>query len=67
MLLVLHFFFLKNKSDVSFVPRFFAMVKTQFGADIKIFHFDNAKELAFTNKCNEKRVLHELSCVVLSH
>ena len=40
---------LKKKYDVSvFIPKFFNMVATQFNAKIKVFRFDNAPELMFT-------------------
>ena len=39
------------------------MVVTQFNAKIKVFRFDNALELAFTNFFNDRGVLHQFSCV----
>ena len=43
-------FLLKQKFDVGIViPKFFNMVATQFNAKIKVFKFDNALELAFTD------------------
>ena len=39
------------------------MITTQFNAKIKVFRFDNAPELAFTDFFNAKGVLHQLSCV----
>ena len=48
-------YLLKHKSDVhSIVPNFFNLVETQFGARIKQFRSDNAKELAFTKFFNAK-------------
>ena len=41
-------FLMKNKSDVHhLIPRFYAMVKTQFGTVVKLFRSDNARELVF--------------------
>ena len=41
-------YMLKHKSDVHIIiPNFFSLVTTQFGANIKQFRLDNAKELAF--------------------
>ncbi|KAL5538181.1 hypothetical protein UlMin_044629 [Ulmus minor] len=57
-------FLLKHKSDVkSVVPRFFAMIETQFNAKIKVFRSDNAPELQFTEFFTTKGVLHQFSCV----
>ena len=39
------------------------MVVTQFNAKIKVFKFDNALELAFTDFFNDRGVLHRFSCV----
>ena len=41
-------YLLQNKSDVKqVVPRFFTMISTQFGTQIKVVRSDNAKELNF--------------------
>lgn len=57
-------FLLGNKSDASnVVSRFYAMVETQFQRRIKVFRTDNAKELAITDLCNTKGILHQFSCV----
>ena len=55
---------MKNKSDVHHViPRFFTMIFTQFNANVKVFRYDNAKELTFTELFQAKGILHQFSCV----
>lgn len=55
---------MRNKSDVlHIVPRFFALVETQFSKIIKCFRSDNASELRFEEFLASKGTLHQFSCV----
>ena len=55
---------LVNKSDVHhIVPRFCAMIETQFSYKIKKFRSDNAKKLVFADYFSKQGILHQYSCV----
>ena len=57
-------FLMRHKSDVRhIVPKFFSLVKTQFGTKIKKFRLDNALELVFTDYFASKGVIYQSSCV----
>lgn len=57
-------FLLKWKCDATLIiSYFFNMVATQFNSIIKCLRSDNAKELTLTEFLNEKRVIHQFSCV----
>ena len=60
-------FLLQNKSDVSTVfPKFFYMIKNQFGVNIKRLRSDNGKEYfnhVLTSFCQKEGIVHESSCV----
>ncbi|XP_040949746.1 protein root UVB sensitive 6 isoform X1 [Gossypium hirsutum] len=60
-------FLLKQKSDVrSVFPIFYNMIKTQFGAKIKRFRSDNAKDYFnqfLSTYFQERGIIHESSCV----
>lgn len=55
---------LKCKYDVTLiVPKFFAMVQTQFNKKIKTIRSDNTEELKFTELCNKQGTLHQFFCI----
>ena len=55
---------MKHKYDVHMlIPRFCAMVNTQFNKVIKCFRSDNARELVFADFFAKKGTLHQFSCV----
>ncbi|KAL4572890.1 hypothetical protein LXL04_019678 [Taraxacum kok-saghyz] len=57
-------YMLKNKYDIiSIIPSFYQMVLTQIDKKIKVFRFDNAKELEFKDFFSEKGIIHQKSCV----
>lgn len=57
-------FLIRHKSEASsIVSKFYALVETQFQCHIKAIRTDHAKELAFTDFCAQKGILHQLSCV----
>lgn len=57
-------YLVRQKADAQIViPKFFQMVQTQFGTNIKGFKSDNEKELAFTEFFEAKGTLHQFSCV----
>ena len=52
-------FLMKIKSDVSYlIPRFYAMIETRFGAKMKVYRSNNAKELKFTDYFSQIGTLH---------
>lgn len=57
-------YLLKQKSDVcTIIPRFLALVATQFNCKIKVFRSDNAPELSFTDLFADHGIIHQFSCV----
>ena len=57
-------YFLRAKSDVCAVfPKFFKLISTQFGVNIKSVRSDNAPELAFSDFFREHGVVPFHSCV----
>ena len=57
-------YLMKQKSDVHhLLPRFYAMIGTQFGLPIKQFRSDNARELVFAEYFAKTGTLHQFSCV----
>ncbi|KAL4323895.1 hypothetical protein GQ457_11G003570 [Hibiscus cannabinus] len=57
-------YLLKQKSDViSIIPSFIAMIKRQYGFDLKVFRSDNAPELRFSELFSTLGILHQFSCV----
>ncbi|KAL5566450.1 hypothetical protein UlMin_029614 [Ulmus minor] len=55
--------FAKQKQAKLVIPKFFRMIKTQFGVSIKAVRSDNAKELALDNFFSSNGVIHYRSCV----
>ena len=56
-------YMMKYKSDVSVIlPSFVKLVRTQYKANIKMIHSDNAQELAFSNLIRENGIMHQFSC-----
>ena len=56
-------FLLKAKSDVkSVLISFYAMIKTQFNACIKIIRSDNAPEFQLTDFFSAHGIIHQKSC-----
>jgi len=62
---ILHeFICLRTKSDyINVIPKFFNYIKNLCHTIIKVFRFDNARELSFTDFFSTKGVLHQFSCV----
>lgn len=57
-------YLMKNKSDALYIiPRFLALVETQFSKSIKSFRSDNAPELRFVDLFAVKGIIHQYSCV----
>ena len=57
-------YLLRNKSDVKeIIPKFFALVHTQFEVQIKAFRSDNAPELQFSEFFACHGVTHYHSCI----
>ena len=57
-------YLLRNKSDAKdIVPKFFALIQTQFNTQIKGFRSDNAHELQFPEFFASHGVTHYHSCV----
>ncbi|KAL4310065.1 hypothetical protein GQ457_01G025390 [Hibiscus cannabinus] len=57
-------YLLKHKADVvSIIPSFIALIKRQFGYDIKVFRSDNAPELKFNQLFSDLGIIHHFSCV----
>lgn len=58
------FFMMKYKAGVHFlIPRFCAMVHTQFRKVIKSFRSDNARELFFADFFSKQGTLHQFFCI----
>ncbi|KAL4285046.1 hypothetical protein GQ457_16G030870 [Hibiscus cannabinus] len=57
-------YLLKHKADVAtIIPSFIALIKRQFGYDIKVFRSDNAPELKFNQLFSDLGIIHHFSCV----